>query len=597
MKHFYAFLTLLAALLPCSALAQQVSFFIDIDNPACAEVTVNGSRLRLLEGVNSVTTNEYATLKISANAGFDVKGTDFSGYNLYFYNGTASVNPGSSDAGKTLKITSKAIVNDASVLVTVDDPTNVQAALTPSTTVTLNAGANTVPYCTGYNTEFVVFDYSRSLYSVTADGQPANYYDGSYHVTLPAQHIDIKANYPDVDCNVKFNFVNPGTEGFISGVQVAGTEVSSDVFLSDNFSVKAGKEVRFYSNNMQEFSNVSVKINGEYTSFYGSASFIAKGNTEVTIQATKIESVHAVVNVTGAEGLDAQLYYRALPLVDGPNVVKFLSTENSFQVNAKPGYVIETFTVNGENRIGQGTSYLNAGDVIELVAKPKVYDNNLTVYLNVEPSSLTFFQFINVPYRTSYNLNKGYNSIAYASDEVPFSANFYSSTGLKEYYYLNDQPVEIEGYAYSFNTQSGDVLKLFYSATEPVKYDVNFDTKDDADCTVKYDLVKTLTATNAVSQHFEGTQFDVVSNNGQALLVMVNGQIVPASEGKHTFAVDGNSEVKIYNAATSGIGAIEAEAASAPVYNLQGIKVAEASSFEALPAGLYIVNGKKVVKK
>ncbi|MCM1153331.1 MAG: hypothetical protein NC328_06735 [Muribaculum sp.] len=45
----------------------------------------------------------------------------------------------------------------------------------------------------------------------------------------------------------------------------------------------------------------------------------------------------------------------------------------------------------------------------------------------------------------------------------------------------------------------------------------------------------------------------------------------------------------------SGINAISVDAANAPVYNLNGVKVA--NGLQNAPAGLYIVNGKKVVVK
>ena len=46
---------------------------------------------------------------------------------------------------------------------------------------------------------------------------------------------------------------------------------------------------------------------------------------------------------------------------------------------------------------------------------------------------------------------------------------------------------------------------------------------------------------------------------------------------------------------TSGVGSLGADSLNAPVYNLQGVKVA--NDVNNLPAGLYIVNGKKVLVK
>ena len=77
----------------------------------------------------------------------------------------------------------------------------------------------------------------------------------------------------------------------------------------------------------------------------------------------------------------------------------------------------------------------------------------------------------------------------------------------------------------------------------------------------------------------------------------------PLSKENGTWSVDlfpgGDDEVyfNIVVAAgeTSGIDALGADAVNAPVYNLQGVKVANDAN--SLPAGLYLINGKKVLVK
>ena len=70
---------------------------------------------------------------------------------------------------------------------------------------------------------------------------------------------------------------------------------------------------------------------------------------------------------------------------------------------------------------------------------------------------------------------------------------------------------------------------------------------------------------------------------------------VESVEGAHSFSVDGPVAVKL-SASSTGIEAVEAEATGAAtrtVYNLQGIRV----NADNLPAGIYIINGKKVAVK
>ena len=62
----------------------------------------------------------------------------------------------------------------------------------------------------------------------------------------------------------------------------------------------------------------------------------------------------------------------------------------------------------------------------------------------------------------------------------------------------------------------------------------------------------------------------------------------------YIFTVEGNDKVVIKNSATVGINEIAAhDEEEKTIYNLQGIRVEDLGN---LPAGIYIVNGKKVVK-
>lgn len=89
--------------------------------------------------------------------------------------------------------------------------------------------------------------------------------------------------------------------------------------------------------------------------------------------------------------------------------------------------------------------------------------------------------------------------------------------------------------------------------------------------------------------------FAAPTENGEYLFSVLAGAFgdaeFVASEGK-----SGNGSVSIelnYELdTTSGVGTIGADEAANGVYNLQGIRVAD--TLEGLPAGLYIVNGKKV---
>ena len=92
-----------------------------------------------------------------------------------------------------------------------------------------------------------------------------------------------------------------------------------------------------------------------------------------------------------------------------------------------------------------------------------------------------------------------------------------------------------------------------------------------------------------------GTQFNFGIKEDETLIkVTANGEVVAENTGSASFSVTGDTNFIID--VTSGIASINADNnGEKTVYNLQGIRVN--GDYNTLPAGLYIVNGKKVLKK
>ena len=93
----------------------------------------------------------------------------------------------------------------------------------------------------------------------------------------------------------------------------------------------------------------------------------------------------------------------------------------------------------------------------------------------------------------------------------------------------------------------------------------------------------------------QGTQVDITAED---ISVTVNGTAVTPVDGTFTFTVSDDTEVSIAKpTAISDIHAGETTAVR-DVYNMQGVKVADNADNAAisnLPAGIYIINGKKIV--
>ena len=78
-------------------------------------------------------------------------------------------------------------------------------------------------------------------------------------------------------------------------------------------------------------------------------------------------------------------------------------------------------------------------------------------------------------------------------------------------------------------------------------------------------------------------------------MIGANGEVEPNEDGICEYWVGDNNKETVKLSKTSGVDEIGIAAESKTViHNLQGIEVK--GSLEQLPAGIYIVNGKKVIK-
>jgi len=136
--------------------------------------------------------------------------------------------------------------------------------------------------------------------------------------------------------------------------------------------------------------------------------------------------------------------------------------------------------------------------------------------------------------------------------------------------------------------------KFFFNET-PETYTVTVDADENLTVSATRDLISevadcssfTVLGTSNVSIAVSG------ADNEDKLVVKVNDQEVTAEDGKYSFTVSADTKVSVSKEA--GVSNISVDNnASSEVYNLQGIRVARnANNINNLPAGIYIMNGKK----
>ena len=597
---FAMFVAMIA--LSFSAKAEDYTLTLNIDNPTAVTVNINYKPVTMNPGANEVACTDNTTITVAEKDGYKITSfNDKDGNAISGYSGTYSIYANAANyAGQSYTITTDEIIFDGEVIVNVDKAQGLYLYMDgKSSPITLEDGDNMIPYCSKYHKELKLSDYSNNIYSVKVNGKPASWSAKDYywHMPLPAGRIDIRVNYPDVDCKVKLTFTNPGTEGFLTSVKTGPNndqkDIARDVFLSDNFVVKAGTDVTLGSVVKDNYTFTSMTLGDRViTSFWGTQTFRIKGDCEIVIDVTKLETKSATINIAGdASAVRATLNYNALPLVAGANVIEFVDGKNGLNISSTTNnYTILVSRNGNEEKLGQNIM-LADGDVINIEMTEKIFDKHFVIFADKEPSSFRMFNFTTAGGAT-VPVKLGYQTLGFAEGDSPFWLQEWPHLYSYEWVYLNNEPVVKNG-MWKFDIQDGDVLKFFWASgnTAPEKYSVAFSGSTDV-CTVKYDLCKDLTDFTAATEHLVGTQFDITPLKPMTLTV--NSVAVEPVDGKYTFTVSEETEVEIIADNSNSVDMLTV-GSKQTVYNVHGIKVAD--DITAAPAGLYIVGGKKVIKK
>ena len=264
MKKFYLFLIMLLSVIAPQA-ADAFSITINVDDASRIEVFLNGTK-DVVNGDNVFEVNDGDYLSINTkqndiaiksvfNGDKELKLESFSTFRVKL---SESEHTGAKFVVKTATLDE---MRTASCKVTVDDASKVTLFL-PGTysTLPLKDGENDVKFIPGTESVFTVkpASYETPLYKVTHNSVAAEADWGSYTLKNVANGdvIDIQANYPDIDCAVKFN-INAEGVGFIKSVTVNGNEVTN--YLDNNFTVKCGSHISI-TRNSEDYKLESFKV-------------------------------------------------------------------------------------------------------------------------------------------------------------------------------------------------------------------------------------------------------------------------------------------------------------------------------------------------
>lgn len=549
-------------------------------------------------------TTPYQISKVTNKAGTTVS----TGNYWYMY-------PNSSDDGQvyTIDVINLDDARTASCTVNVDDASRVSATLSgTSTRVSLQNGTQTLRF--DPENENILYvsssDYYLPLYSVKVDDAVVPLESGQHAVPLTnGCNVDIIAKIPEVPVTVTFN-INETGEGCVTDVKVDDEAVTD--FDGHELTMTAGHRLSFTV--PSTFSLDSFSINGESTYYSGgyAYSMTVTANTTIDIEAHRYATYKCKVMVTDPTHI--RLYagrstYGTPIQLSGPvSDIEVPENDAYLAWKAADGCKINDVTADGipvtydyiEVTDGMTLSFNTAEIVMDKTAvfwidNKEALDDGSYSYLTLMANTANYDRV-----DLSSALQTGYSLIPFYDGYTSFGLGWYTTNNVVGKVYLNGTEQEAMWGQYTFSPlNDGDVVKVFLS-NEPEECHVSFTVDEGIDATVVRDIISNVGNWREGFTTFAGTQVNIAPVQGVGLAVKVNGVEVPEDNdaGSHQFVVvEPRTEVAISKAGTDGIATVGAENADAQVYNLQGVKVGSSKDLNRLPAGIYIVNGRKLIVK
>lgn len=615
MKKFYLFLIMLLSVIAPQA-ADAFSITLNVDDASRINVFLNGYK-DVVNGDNvfevndgdylSITTQNNAGLVSVMNGDKEVKLNNYSSFNLKLTE--------SEYAGAKLMIKTATLdeMRTASCTVTVDDPSKVTLRLSRTfTTVQLKSGENEVKFIPGTESTFTISPQSQEtpLYKVTHNSVAAEADWGSYTLKNVANGdvIDIQANYPDIDCAVKFN-VNAEGVGFIKSVTVNGNEVTN--YLDDNFTVKCGSNISI-TRNSEDYKLESFKVNGEdkTSDFYDeSYDFFVTDAATFDITAKKYATFKATVDiddVSHATVYNGYSYYgNAFDLKNGKNEIEVSEKQTLISLVAKDGYYFTSVNDGTKEYTDKSVNDIELdvvdGMVLKVVTAAVVRDKKALVYVD-DRSAANSLLFRRNDYNT-IEVATGYNELEFYRGDNPFSVSVSANT---KKVYKNDVavvPLYSGGSYFNFSLADGDVVKMFFTKTPAtVKADITANGGAENLSVVK-DRIQPVADFSAGISCLEDTELAFAAKEGYSIKALtVDGTAATAeADGTYKVVVKADANIVVDLQTASGISSVTNADASrtANVYNANGVLVLKNATPEQtakLAKGLYIINGKKVVR-
>ncbi len=496
-----------------------------------------------------------------------------------------------------------------SFFLTVDEPSKVSVSLDYVPIQDLQANTEAEIELSGdYGTLTISpVSYTETIFKVTVNDKVVNpSYSSYYSLTVyPEDVVVVTYAFPDIDFTFKA-ICTPEENADCLSATVNGEPYT----FGEEVSAKAGSPIAITFD--RDGCNVeTIIVNGTPLDYPKNPyNFNLAENTVVEYVVERFPEVEAYVNVTDPAGVTVSLgYSNVLSLEPGMNKIVYKDNGygQSLNITPKGGYNVTKITseVNGvvtEHEVQPyGIAiYLEPQMVITIDVTALEKNTKAVVYANFDKSNPDFYSFT---FQSSYDKEnfdfvKGYNEIEFNDAQSKFvvTAMMEDFSTAPLWVYVNGEEVSDNWGAWSFTLENNSVLKIFLG-DEPETYVAEFEVAEGVEIDVVTNLVEDVYNLRAGVEDKEGTLIQIfnAAREGIEVVVEKDGEepavVVADEKGVFNVTLDADMTIKVSDG--TGVASVAASAKAADVFTTTGIRVG--NSTENLPAGVYIVGGKKVV--
>ncbi len=457
-------------------------------------------------------------------------------------------------------------------------------------------------------------EYGVSLYKVLLNDQPVEASGSSWRIT-PANGDIVKVitDFPDINAPVKITLTNEGTEDAIN-VSVDNEAVPASEWQSPDFSVKLGSLLAISFN--QNKYDVTLTENGSPIYSYGSYAITVKNengyNFEVT--ATPIPTYKVTVKCTDPAHINGYYGYgtaKPITLTGDSTEIEVSQRSSYLHFLPAPDAIFTEVTTSTEEIFSNlnEIAFNVSGDMtITFATAPYERTMKGVVYLakGDSPTNENGWDYAaftlkqGAPQEKSMALDAGYNFFDFNELDKPFYLGLYPDVNAV---YFNNEQIWPKQYSNTYpeldNFASGDVIKIYPAEVTPVT--VTNEIQDGLTVAFTTDHITAQPDNVAELSVLPGTFYTIAptsASEGTVLVVTVNDTPIEAVDGVYSTTIEADTKVIISaKSALEGIG-VDSASGLNDVYNLQGILVKSAATpdqIKALPAGLYIIGGRKFI--